>query len=215
MLAGVRSMRFVGRIAAVLILNGALLTLVGYAFWVADWQYALPTPRPDGLVQIALGSQPKLVPALASMRHADRPLLIHFASAVCACTEFNLDHVRKLQQQFGSRVDFVTVLESSGDPSKVQREFDSLHLKMPFLLDRDAEIGAGLGVYGTPQAVLLDVDGRLYFRGNYNRSRYCVDEQAEYVRLALTALVGGRPLPMLPADAVVAYGCPFPHRGRS
>ena len=87
------------------------------------------------------------------------------------------------------------------------------HLRMPVVYDRQGNMGTALGVYGTPQAAILDRRGRLYYRGNYNRSRYCVEESSEYVRIALTALAGGNPLPVLPKEAIVTYGCPLPRRG--
>ena len=83
---------------------------------------------------------------------------------------------------------------------------------MPFIDDRGDQVSSALGVYGTPQAAILDPEGRLYFRGNYNRSRYCTEESSEYVRIALTALAAGRPPPALPVEASITYGCPLPHR---
>jgi hypothetical protein len=146
------------------------------------------------------------------MRRENRPLVVNFANAQCPCTEFNLDHLRKLQKMFGGQADFLLVLESSADAAGAQAEFQAMHLDMPVLYDHVDEASTALGVYGTPQAAILDSRGRLYFRGNYNRSRYCTDESTEYVRIALSALVEDRALPSLPPDATVTYGCPLPHR---
>jgi hypothetical protein len=87
-----------------------------------------------------------------------------------------------------------------------------MHLSMPVLYDHADEASTALGVYGTPQAAILDDHSRLYYRGNYNRSRYCTEESTEYVRIALNALVEDRSLPAMPPDATVTYGCPLPHR---
>jgi hypothetical protein len=211
-LAGIHSIRPTYRVFAAIAINTVLLALIGWAFWFADWQYSLPTPRPDGLVQSPLGSRPELPAALAVLRRDHRPLVVNFANAKCPCTEFNLDHLRKLQQAFGEKVDFITVLESSADAAGAQTEFQWMHLRTAMINDQDGEVSAALGVYGTPQAAILDGRGRLYFRGNYNKSRYCTDESSEYVRIALTALVEDRTLPTLPADAAIAYGCPLPRR---
>jgi hypothetical protein len=113
---------------------------------------------------------------------------------------------------FGDSVDFMLVLESSADAAGAQAEFQSMHLSMPVLYDHADDASTALGVYGTPQAAILDDSGRLYYRGNYNRSRYCNEESSEYARIALNALVEGRSLPALPPDATVTYGCPLPHR---
>jgi hypothetical protein len=113
---------------------------------------------------------------------------------------------------FGDSVDFMLVLESSADAAGAQAEFQSMHLSMPVLYDHADDASTALGVYGTPQAAILDDSGRLYYRGNYNRSRYCTEESTEYVRIALNALVEDRSLPAMPPDATVTYGCPLPHR---
>ena len=198
------------RAALTIAINTVLLFVIGAAFWWQDWQYALPTPRPGGFYQPPLGSRPELPPELAAMRRAGWPMLVHYASSGCPCTEFNLDHVRKLQQTFGDRVDFVVALETGSAAAQAAREFESLHLRMPVVIDSDGRVGQALGVYGTPQAVLLDTTGNIYYRGNYNQSRYCVEESSEFVRIALAALAKGRPLPSMPQEAFITFGCPFP-----
>jgi hypothetical protein len=201
------------RLALALAANASLLGLIGWTFWLQDWQYSLPTPRPEGLFQIPVGASPILPAALAAVKSHHRPMLVNFANAKCPCTEFNLDHVRKLQQQFGDSVDFVTIIESSSE-ERAEADFASMHLRMPMLPDVDGLLSDALGVYGTPQAAILDADGRIYFRGNYNQSRYCNEETSEYVRIALTALSTGRKLPAMPAAATITYGCPLPPRFR-
>jgi len=186
--------------------------LIGYAFWISDWQYSLPTPKPDGLVQPPLGVRLALPRDIAALRREGRPLVINFPNAQCPSTEFNLEHLRALQRKFGSQSDFMLVLESCADAAGAQAEFQSMHLDMPVMYDHVDEASAALGVYGTPQAAILDGRGRLYFRGNYNRSRYCTEASSEYVRIALEALIQGRTLPSLPPGATVTYGCPLPHR---
>jgi hypothetical protein len=203
------------RIGAALAINIALLAVIGYAFWLEDWRYSLPVTSPEGLVQPPLGSLLPLPPSIAALKHSGRPLLMNFANPECPCTQFNLDHVRKLEQTFGNRVDFLTVLQSDSDLSEARAEFQSMHLRMPVMYDRGAKIGDWVGVYATPQAAILAADGSLYFRGNYNRSRYCSDESSEFVRIALDALVANRPLPRLSAEATVTYGCPLPRLIRS
>lgn len=199
------------RIVAVVLVNLLLVAIIGYTFWEEDWKYSQPTPRPDGLVQPELGTRISLPPALASLRQAGRPLFLHFASPKCPCTKFNLDHIRRLTQRFQNRVDFVTVIQAAETPESRQ-DFDKMHLAMPVVFDRNGDLGGVLGVFGTPQAALLDAEGRLYYRGNFNRSRYCVDASSEYARIALESLVSGRSLPPMPPEASITYGCPLPKR---
>jgi len=197
------------RAALLVVIQGALLAVIAAAFWWQDWQYALPTPRPDGFYQAPLGSRPQLPAALQAQRKPGRPILVHFANPHCPCTEFNLDHLRNLHQAFAGQVDFLVALQTHAEPAQAQREFEDMHLSMPMVVDRDGSIGEALGVYGTPQAALLDADGRLYYRGNYNQSRYCLDGSSEFARIALQALTGGHRLPAMPPAAFITVGCPI------
>ena len=190
------------RLILALLLTALSLTAISVSFWYQDWQYSLPTPKPADLQQPPFGSAIQLPPVLARFKQPNRPLFLHFLNSQCPCSRFNLDHVRSLIQRFGSKVDFVAVLQG-------QTSGADLHLALPVVGDRDGSLGLTLGVYSTPQAVLLTQTGQLYFRGNYNTSRYCINEATEFARLALAALVNGRPLPAFPAQAVIAYGCPL------
>ena len=80
---------------------------------------------------------------------------------------------------------------------------------MEAILDADGSLGRALGVYSTPQAVILNGDGTLFFRGNYNLSRYCADAKTEYARLALEHALAHTPY-TAPEGANIAYGCELP-----
>jgi hypothetical protein len=67
-----------------------------------------------------------------------------------------------------------------------------------------------MGVYSTPQGVVLDSQSRLYYRGNYNRSRYCTEPESEYVRLAIAACLAGDSAPTFDEDSTTARGCELP-----
>ncbi len=215
MLDRVRAMNPVTRALIAVALNAALLIGMGYSFWYADWQYSLPTPKPEGLVQQPIGSRPELPAELAAYAHPGRPLVVNFASAQCACTEFNLDHVRKLQAEYGKSMDFVTVLETNAADTNAKAGFESMKVRMPVVYDQKGRVSEALGVYGTPQAAILDRAGKLFYRGNYNKSRYCADEATEYARIALDALAANQPAPAMPREATITYGCPLPHPFRT
>jgi hypothetical protein len=201
------------RLRLVLLIFGEA-TLVGVivaAFWYQDWRYSLPTPKPTDLVQPPVGTPHaellrRILPP--SRGRSPRCLVLHFVSPECPCSRFNLEHVRGLVKQF-PQVRFVAVLEGGPGPEGG----DLLHLGMEAVADADHAHARALGVYSTPQAVVFTADGRLAFRGNYNRSRYCNDPDTAFVRRVLAALTTGRPVPDLPADATEAFGCPLPTPG--
>ena len=83
-------------------------------------------------------------------------------------------------------------------------------LGVPVLLDADGSLARLVGVYSSPQAVLVKTGGALYYRGNYNLARYCTDARTEFARIAIEHLLAGAPKSDAPVQARVAYGCPLP-----
>jgi hypothetical protein len=202
------------RIALATAASVLCLTTAAGAFWYQDWRYSWPTPRPDGLEQPAVGTHLDL-DAILEHRPAVRPIWIHVVNTACPCSRFNVDHVRSLVRQFGNRVTIVALVQGDDDPRTLLKSFAELHLPVAVVADPGGRLAARLGVYSTPQAVLTTADGRLYFRGNYNSSRYCADRRTEFARIALEAMLAGAPLPAMPPEALVAYGCPLPPRRQS
>ena len=190
----------------VLLATALLSTLMLGVFWYEDWQYSQPTPRPTHLTQAKPGGFLQLsgakLPAAVIKPVDQRPLFLHFYNPNCPCSRFNLDHVRALVRAHGAQVRFVAVVE--GD-SKAARD-----LPMPKVADPDGSIARACGVYSTPQAVLLDTNGRLIYRGNYNTGRYCEGRSTEFARIALENFLAVLPTAAAPAAATTAYGCQLP-----
>ena len=182
------------------------LAFVAAVFWFQDLRYALPTPRPVDLRAPDLGARVSAEELAQLGLPSRRPLFLHFASDDCPCSRFVVAHLRELARN-QPRVHFLVVNEGPGG--------DPLELGLPELDDRDGRLAARLGVYATPQAVLLDAQGRIYYRGNYQSARYCTDPASEYARLALEDLAAGRGARDWPAAALVSYGCALPgERGK-
>jgi hypothetical protein len=188
---------------------------MGAAFWPQDWQYSLPTPRPRDLHQPAIGERVALDRKVSITQIGNTPVFLHFFNPACPCSNFNLDHVRDLIRKYGRRVRFVAVLQGDEDEEHLQQTFRNLDLGIDSVTDVSGAIAGSIGIYSTPQAVLIDRDGRLFYRGNYNYSRYCTLPETEYARIALDAMLAGEPPKLVPAAASVAYGCPLPKRKKS
>jgi hypothetical protein len=87
----------------------------------------------------------------------------------------------------------------------IQDKFD---LKIP--VSFDSSIAAVCGVYSTPQAAIIDTNGRLYYRGNYNKSRYCTDKRSNYAQMAIDSLLSHHTNPIFSMAAIKSYGCELP-----
>jgi len=197
------------RIALAIGVIAACSSFIGIVFWQQDLRYSLPTPRPDGLQQPETGSRAELPESLAGFAREGRPVLLHFYSPECPCSRFNLDHLRALEKKYGARARSVLVLEGESR-SESEEAFAGLGWSVAHVDDLDGAIAGKLGVYSTPQAVILDARGTIAFRGNYNSSRYCVDERSQFARLALEDVLAGQRPRAFPAEATIAYGCSLP-----
>lgn len=184
-----------------------LLSAVCALFWYNEWVYHLPTPVPVNYRPVSQGKTIKLNGALANY-HSSKPLFLHFFNPDCPCSRFNISNFKALVRQYGSQVNFVIVVMNNHyyTGKQIQDKFD---LQVPVLFD--ASIATSCGVYSTPQAVLLDAGNKLYYRGNYNSSRYCTDEKTSYAKIAIAGLLHNHAKIMFSQLALKAYGCQLPN----
>lgn len=193
-----------------LIVGWLFLLAAGIAaiFWYNEWQYHLPTPVPMNYHDVTNGVVVQF-PASARELPEGKPLFLHFFNPDCPCSRFNMPQFRALVKAYGDRANFAIVLmgPKSYTAEQLQKKFDLPH---PIPVMADSAIAAACGVYSTPQAVLIDTDHRLYYRGNYNRSRYCDDEKTSFAKIALEGLVHRNYSLTFSPLALKAYGCTLP-----
>jgi hypothetical protein len=185
-------------------------------FWYQDIQYRMPTPYPKGLVQPALYSEIYLPPTVRHRMFEGEETILHFFDPECPCSRFTIQHLDALQKNYGKYVRFIAVAQSPHGGDMADTLYTTGKYSMPIVVDSAGQIAAALGVYATPQAVILNKQGVLYFRGNYNTSRYCTNRATEFVRLALDSLLAQKPSPQFAhsTSVVVAYGCAIPFHNR-
>jgi hypothetical protein len=188
----------------------ALLALIFGAiscvFWKDDLVYRLPTPVPDGYECVVPGTRLDVADLLPVA--ADKPVFVHFFNPRCPCSKFNIPHFRSLVRSYGDRISFATVVLDPDSSYTAEDIREKLGVDIPVSFDRS--IATTCGVYSTPQAVLLDAGGTLHYRGNYNKSRYCVDKATNYAEQAITALLDGGTDPAADLAATTSYGCQLP-----
>jgi Domain of unknown function (DUF6436) len=184
------------------ILVGCFLVLaflaMGAVFWQQELKYQLPTPIP---VQYA--AVPPGAPVNRTLLPAGSAYFLHFYNPDCPCSRFNARHIHSLIRQFSDSVSMYIVVSSPDNVSKAQREFGDETI----VVDKDGAIAKACGVYSTPQAAIIDHNGNLYYRGNYNRSRYCTTKASNFAELSLVALLNRQPSPAFGLMATQAYGC--------
>ena len=183
-----------------------LLSAVGALFWYNEWVYHLPTPVPENYKPVGQGNIIKLNAPLETGH--GKPLFLHFFNPDCPCSRFNISNFISLVTRYGNQVDFVIVVMNNKfyTAKQIQDKFD---LSVPVLFD--ASIATSCGVYSTPQAVLLDTRHKLYYRGNYNSSRYCTDEKTSYAKIAIEGMLHDHARLIFSQLALKAYGCSLPN----
>lgn len=185
----------------VLILVAAIVA-IGKIFWEQELKYTKPTPVPEGYRSVPIKTVVDL--GFAAFRDSQKPKHLHFYNPDCPCSKFNLSHYSSLVQKYQGSIDFYVVIPSKDQLAGAKEEFGA---NVSVIADTDKHIARECGVYSTPQAVLIDKDGKLYYRGNYNKTRYCTNRSSNYAELAIESLLANKEVPEFGALATTAYGC--------
>jgi thiol-disulfide isomerase/thioredoxin len=180
---------------------------ITYLFWKNEYKYTLPTPVPKNYKDVAVGKHINLHGKLGTI--SGKPLFLHFFNPDCPCSKFNIPHIESLVKKYGDKMTFVIVVIGK-DPKYTEQDIqDKFDLTVPVLFDKS--IADSCGVFSTPQAVILDVNRKLYYRGNYNRSRYCADNKSNFAQIAIDSLLNKSKNPSFDKIALKAYGCTLPN----
>jgi peroxiredoxin len=183
-----------------------LFSGIAILFWYNQLQYSLPTPVPLQYHMVNLKEQIDLAGKFKPRKSG--PVFLHFFNPDCPCSKFNMPHFKLLANEYGDKINFAVVVISKDKTytaATIRKKYD---LTVPVLLD--SSLAAACGVYSTPQAALLDDNHTLYYRGNYNRSRYCTDKKTNYAQMAIDSLLAQQQQPAFNKHALTAYGCSLP-----
>lgn len=185
-----------------------VLTVIGAIFWEQEVKYAMPTPVPSNFVDVQIGEKIDLSPHLSL--DSGKKTLLHFFSSKCSCSRFNMKEFERIARKYQKEIDFYVVVQS--DDENALRNFqEKYELGLPTLLDKDGVISDICGIYSTPQAVIIDENSNLYFKGNYNKARFCTRKETRYVETAIGHLLDNEQLPLDVAMSMTQpYGCTLP-----
>jgi hypothetical protein len=183
-----------------------LMAMIFSFFWYNQLRYSLPTPIPAGYKSVRKGE--KIMLGTDLQFNNDKPVFLHFFNPDCPCSRFNIDQFKSLVKSYQSQVNFAVVLMTAKPytAAEVQNRFG---ITVPIVID--STIAASCGVYSTPQAVVLNTEKKLYYRGNYNKSRYCTDKKTSYANIALMNILHKKTTLRLDQYALKAYGCTLPN----
>jgi hypothetical protein len=164
-----------------------------YLLWKEYFKYTLPASIPYNYKSVKAGE------TISLFKEHKGLMLLHFYNPNCPCSKFNSTYIRQLYKKHKDELSFFVVVEKAYlKDYKNQFDFN--------LIEDDGSLADSLGVYATPQAVILK-DGILVYRGNYNKTRFCTDKDTYFPEMVLDSLLNNKPLPKLPAAASQSYGC--------
>ncbi len=181
------------------------LSAIGYIFWIQEWQYTRPTPKPANIKVVNQGDKI----SLPLIKQSDKPLFLHFYNYDCPCSRFNIKEFESMVKRFSGEVTFYAILQTDDNDLSVSQFKKKYDLGIQIIEDKEGLIAAELGVYSTPQAVIIK-NNQLYFKGNYNKARFCTTKNTKFAELALRALLKGEKAPVFPEIALISYGCELP-----
>ena len=185
-----------------------LFTAVGALFWYNDLQYRLPTPIPPNYKPVNTGQLVALNKNIYKIYSDNsKPLFLHFFNPDCPCSRFNINQFKTIVSQYSAQVNFMIVIMSSKHFT-VDEIQDKFGMKLPVIFD--PSVAPACGVYSTPQVALLDAGSKLYYRGNYNVSRYCTDEKTSFAKIAINGLLNNQARLAFNKLALTSYGCRLP-----
>jgi len=184
-----------------------LFAAIFLLFWHNEYKYSIPTPVPVNYHAVNMGKHINLNGKLEETKN--KPLFIHFFNPKCPCSRFNIPQIESLVKKYGDKISFAIVVVSDDSSYTEQGIQDKFDLTIPILFDKS--IATSCGVFSTPQAVILDANHNLYYRGNYNKSRYCTDTKSNFAQIALDSLLNNSQKPSFDSLALTAYGCSLPN----
>jgi hypothetical protein len=190
------------RVAVFFALIG-IFSAIACLFWYQGMQYLLPTPVPANY-QVILPDEVIRYDTTLIPQQYQRPKLLHFFNPDCPCSRFNIKHFQSLEKDYGDKVDFFVVVIGQEKVNSAKRLIGN---DIKILVDQDEKLARACGVYSTPQAALIQNTNRLFYRGNYNKSRYCTDKATNYVQMALDSLMDKKSSPQFSELATTSYGC--------
>ncbi|MCX2746044.1 redoxin domain-containing protein [Mangrovivirga sp. M17] len=180
-----------------------LLSVIAIIFYRQEYRFLMPTPKPADLKEINQGDSVSLEKAYSSQR-----VYFHFYNSECPCSRFNIKDFKRIVGKNADSVKFIAVIEEK-QADKLEEFREKYDLGIETVIDKGGKIAKELGVYSTPQAVIIE-NGKVFYKGNYNKARFCTSKNTRFAELALEALLENKNPPSFPELAYITYGCELP-----
>ena len=117
---------------------------------------------------------------------------------------------KRIAKKYEKDINFYVIIQSEEEQA-LDDFMDKYELDIPTILDKEGAISDICGIYSTPQAVIIDKNSDLFFKGNYNKARFCTRKETRFVDKAIEHLLAGEDLPLYIEYALTQpFGCTLP-----
>ena len=142
---------------------------------------------------------------LASLKGKAGTVVLFIATKCPVSNAYN-ERMAKLAADYGARgVNVVGINSNSTEPAaEVKAHAAEKGLTFTILKDEGNRIADRLGAQVTPEAYLLDANGKLVYRGSIDNSRNADNVTANHLRDAVEAVIAGK---AVEKAEVRAFGC--------
>ena len=142
---------------------------------------------------------------LSTLKGKNGTVLI-FISVQCPISNAYNERMEKLAQEYAPKgVNVVGINSNVTEPAKAVKEHAASHnLNFRIIKDNGNKIADQLGAEHTPEAYLLDANGKLVYRGRIDNSKNVDSISANDLRDALEATLAGKPVAK---PTALAFGC--------
>lgn len=198
------------RILLGVILMGAMVGAIGFIFWHQEIQYWTPTPIPINVKQISMGDRVDINAWIKPDN--DKPTFLHFYNFDCPCSRFNINEFQSMYFRYRDSVNFVAIVQSVDPDPKLAEKFQRLMgVTIPTHIDTNGEVAQAMGIYSTPQAVIINNQNEIFYKGNYNSARYCTSRSTKFAEMAMEDILNGKQAPRFAETYIdLPYGCLIP-----
>ena len=190
-----------------------LFSVVVAIFWFEQFQFYRPVSLPENFQEVNVNDTIVLNNLLFNTKEKEtRSVFIHFFDTSCKFSRINIEHIRLFTKKYKKSFSFYVVVSGEHD----QNFIDTFKTKFQvpefvrLISDKSCTVAKECGVYSTPQAVIINPNHTLYFRGNYNsQTGLCTPANIgnSSPAIAIRYKINDSPSPNFPPYMVQPWGC--------
>ena len=111
-----------------------------------------------------------------------KPILYLFLSDECIITQYYITTLNDISKRYSEEVDMVAIFPNfSSKPKKIEAFYAKYKLTIPHKTDYYKKLSRSLGATVTPEAILLNTEGRIVYQGRIDNSYVAIGKRRRVV----------------------------------